>query len=151
DEQGLVWWDAPDHVKEATPVPGAFDIHANHRRVVVLQEVLQQIWAIQHHRVTITDRLADFQPLTGAIEAEVNGVGTALREKAHVPSHPAGLLGVVANAELGMIYPHTVGADQCQVRLTCQARDGLLQLLAFWLSGFRKASGKHRYPSDPLG
>ena len=151
DEQGFAWREALYHVKEATTISRAFDIHSNHRRVVILQEVLQQIGAIQHHGVAITDRLADLQTLAGAIEAEVNGVGATLGEETHVPSHPTGLLGMVANAELGMIHPHTVGANERQVRLACQAGDGLLQLPAFGLGSFRKASGKHRYASHTLG
>ncbi len=53
---------------------------------------------------------------------------TALRNKTHVPRLAGWLLDMIANANLGMIYPHTIGTNESDVRLTRQRRDGLLEL-----------------------
>src|SRR5262249_19352774 len=148
DKNGFTRWDTLDHLKEASAVPWALNIHADHGCLVILQEVLQQIRAIEHHRIAIANGLADVQALTGAIQAEVNGMGAALGQETNVSSDAAGLLGVIADTQLGMIHPHAVRTDEREVGLTRHGRDRLLELPSFLFSGFREAGREHRHAGD---
>src|SRR5262245_41760030 len=100
DKYGFTRRDTLAHLKETPAIPWALNIHANHCGLVILQEVFQQIRAIEDHRVTVANSLANLQTLTRAIQAEVNGMGATLRQETNVPSDAAGLLGVITDPQL---------------------------------------------------
>ena len=136
--------------KKAAAVAGAFDIGADHARVSVGRQQVEEIGFGQIERVAVAHDLAEAQAPRSAVQHQLDRVVTALRDERNIALF-ARQIGPERKARARVIHPHAVRADDPHPRLRRTRLDALLELGGPRVARLAEAAREQVQRGDALG